>query len=226
MNTFDILQNRKRVAILDGKKELIVIDATLSETHSFSATATDFPVETGFSISDSIINSPKEYSLEGLISDDPGDPVDILQRGIIERTVGWVVPEELQGKINQNVLDNSTTGKPSLATFIQLEEIFDNKLPIQIQCDLKLYKNMVMTSLSIPRTTHTYRALRFSATFKQIIMVDVEYVKAPKRVVAFEINAHPASDFGKQSAEELAGTSDDRSQGLRFLNWTGLIPHG
>lgn len=221
MNTFDILQNRKRVAILDGKKELIVIDATLSETHNFSATATDFPVETGFSISDNIINSPKEYSLEGLISD---DPVDILQRGVVERTVGWIIPEELQGKINQNVLDNSTTGKPSLANFIQLEEIFDKKLPVQIQCDLKLYKNMVMTSLSVPRSTHTYRALRFSATFKQIIIVDVEYVKAPKRLVAHEVNAHPEKDLGKQSATELAGSADNRGVFRRIFDGIGITP--
>lgn len=215
MNVFDVLPNQKRVAIMDGEKVLILLDAALNENHSLAAEATSHPIETGFSISDNIINQPRTYTLEGLISD---DPVDVLQEGILDRTIGWSIPDELKSRLNCNLMKSSNS-KPSAATFHQLEEIFERRLPVQIQCDLKLYKNMVMTSLNIPRSYKEARALRFNASFKQITIVDVEYIAAPKRLTSFEINAHPVADWGKQAGEGLSGDQDLRSQLKRIVDW-------
>ena len=50
---------------------LIGLDASLEETHSFKSKVTQFPVETGATISDYIFNEPVTVSIQGFVSNHP-----------------------------------------------------------------------------------------------------------------------------------------------------------
>lgn len=52
---------------------LIGLDASLEETHTFKSKVTQFPVETGASISDYIFNEPITLSIQGFVSNHPLD---------------------------------------------------------------------------------------------------------------------------------------------------------
>lgn len=49
----------------------VVLDATVSEDHSFSSRVTNFPVEGGRIISDHIINDPDRLTITGIVTDTP-----------------------------------------------------------------------------------------------------------------------------------------------------------
>jgi len=66
-----------RTAILEGKGRTeigeLVLDVTLNEKHSHTAETTDNPIEDGSNASDHTIQSPDQYSLEGIWTDTPLD---------------------------------------------------------------------------------------------------------------------------------------------------------
>ena len=62
---FEILNSDGSVAYV------LIVDATKQETHTFSASVTDHPVEKGSDISDHTRSNPDLLTLECVISDDP-----------------------------------------------------------------------------------------------------------------------------------------------------------
>ena len=63
------------------------------------------------------------------------------------------------------------TGRPTDDFFAHLIAIRDAKEPITIETSLKVFENMVLTSLSIPIDAKTGESLQFRATFVQIQLV-------------------------------------------------------
>jgi len=58
--------------VSEGRLRTVVeFDATLSEAHSHTAKATEFPVETGATISDHVVQMPDAVKLEGVVSNTP-----------------------------------------------------------------------------------------------------------------------------------------------------------
>lgn len=127
-----------------------VIDASVSESHEFSSEVTQYPVEQGGAVTDNIRPKPIVVTIEGIVSDTPIGGVAAL------RHVG------ARG-------DGKTT--PSSEALAALEAIRLARDPVTITTTLRTFDNMVMTSLSVPRDAATGAALRFSATFQQIIVV-------------------------------------------------------
>lgn len=52
----------------DTKPESITFDASPSQDHNFSSKTTDYPVEDGFNLSDSVINEPDTLNIKGFFS--------------------------------------------------------------------------------------------------------------------------------------------------------------
>lgn len=132
------------------------IDASLSETHTLSSEATEFPVESGADLTDHIRRLPIEVTIEGIVSNTPIGAVAAARA-----TETAELGEELE------VL-------PADEALARLERIYERRQPVTIQTELKLYERMAMTSLEIPRDRTTGRALMFTATFRQIKIVTNE----------------------------------------------------
>lgn len=139
-----------------AKKQTILIgtytvDATLSEGHTLDSEVTDYPVETGGSITDNVRPKPITVTLEGIVSDTPIGKIADLRNS-----------EGDNGQMDFSPTDDALAA---------LTAIRDAREPITIASSLQSWDNMVMTSLSIPRDSQTGNALRFSATFQQVIFV-------------------------------------------------------
>lgn len=120
------------------------IDVAVTETHGFESEVTEHPVESGADIADHVRARPIVVTLDSVVSDTP---------------------------IGDLAARRSTDTLPSREALARLLAIRDAREPITIETDLRVYDNMVMESLSIPRSVQTGDALRFSATFKQIQLV-------------------------------------------------------
>jgi hypothetical protein len=121
------------------------LDASLVETHTFDSEVTEHPVETGSDVADHIRVMPDVVVIEGIVSDSP---------------IGALADRR-----------SITEAKPSDDCLAWLKAIRSERRPVTIVTSLGTYTEMVMQQLEVPRTADTGEALRFRASFKQIIVV-------------------------------------------------------
>lgn len=111
--------------IVNAQIEELVLDASLSEDHSFTSRVSQFPIESGATISDHIFNEPAQVTLTGIVSNSP-----ILGEGSV------IEPNRAE------------------SAFATLMNIRLRRQPVTIVTGLNVYFNMVMTSLQVPRTAY------------------------------------------------------------------------
>jgi hypothetical protein len=136
----------------------VELDATMTETHSGDVEVTEHPVERGANIADHFRTKPVQVSLEGLVSN---TPVGVNARDAIG-----------------NQAARGEGGKAEIA-YERLLSMRDSSELVTITTRLRTYTNMKLVSLSVPRDRGTGDALRFSATFREIVIVASERVKIP-----------------------------------------------
>lgn len=99
----------------------------------------------------------------------------------------------------------------SQSAFDALEELYDSREPFDLQTGFKLYQNCVFTNLTMPKT----RAgeLRFTASFRQVTVVDTELALIPiDAVSAADVQFSSERDAGRQTA-----TTADESKSASVL---------
>lgn len=136
-----------------GATEYVIIagfmlDCTLSERHVFDSDVTDYPVESGINITDNIRPLPIVVEIEGLVTNSPIGPI-AAERGAL----------------------GALGVKPTDDCYDTLTGIWKKREPVIIRTSLRRYDNMAMKSLTFPRGDHE-DALKFNATFQQVISVD------------------------------------------------------
>lgn len=133
----------------------IVVDATVSEEHLSEAELTENPVEDGAVVTDHVHLKPAQLTIQGVISDSP---------------LGYAVIGNIQNLVRSV---SSLFGKSSRSVdaYNDLLALQKSRQPFTVTTGLKRYKNMIMTSLSVPRTAQTGRAIHFTATMREIRIV-------------------------------------------------------
>lgn len=159
----------------------LIVDAYINETHTFSSTITEHPIEGGLSIVDHIHNQPFCLSIEGIISNTPMNLIGLTAYDSAKRY--------LDGESNNF----------SLIAFEKIEDIFKKREPISIATSLKIYHKMVLESLSVERGGGNEQ-LRFSCTAKQIRIVYQERIKVSEPKVS---RAQPKQKKGLQETKPL-----------------------
>lgn len=132
----------------------LAIDGELRVVPTQTSEATEFPVESGADLTDHVRRLPLELEIEGIVTNTP---------------IGGMV--ELRGataSADRSALHLPTPTELALAHF---DRIVERRLPITIQTSTKLYEQMVMISNTEPRDATTGKAMRFTASFRQITIV-------------------------------------------------------
>ncbi len=166
-----VLEEQPRVlASIDG----FLLDCLLSDSHAYESDVTEFPVESGSTISDNIRNKPLVVTMDCFVSNSPLGLLDVS------------APGPLIGPKPLNTRGNSP---PDTALALMLK-IRDNRLPVTIRTSLSTYKDMALKSLTIPREGGRGDDLRFTAVFTQIELVTN---KREKRVAIVGAKGNGAS---------------------------------
>lgn len=77
--------------------------------------------------------------------------------------------------------DTATTGdKPSVAVYEALRKLQGTREPFDLVTGKRVYKNMLIKSLSVPADQSTENCLLFTAELQQIIMANVAAVAIPR----------------------------------------------
>lgn len=154
----------------------IIVDATITEEHTYEAEVSSYPIENGTDIVDNVRVKPISISLDCLFTDTPmegapDDPLNTIQDpfanspGIVDPFAAGAIADPFAPNFQNVIL-------PTTETFLGLLKIFNSKKEITIETSLDRYESMVMTSIAFPRSAAIGYALSAKIQFRQVIIVN------------------------------------------------------
>lgn len=177
--------NQQQVAIIRSMGGL-VFDAVFEETHEAELEVTDNPVETGVVVSDHAYMKPLKLTLSAGVSDTPLVSVE-----------------------NDVFASDSGRSKKAYELLTDLQKLAE---PFSVQTGLKLYENMICTSVRTSQDKDSSGALMFSATLREVIIVYTQVVQYPPRKKgATKRQAAAKKDKGEQQGREVTSPAERKS---------------
>lgn len=177
--------NQQQVAIIRSMGGL-VFDAVFEETHEADLEVTDNPVETGVVVSDHAFMKPLRVKISAGVSDTP---------------LAAVTDDPFA----------SDAGR-SRRAFELLTELQKRAEPFDLQTGLKLYENMVCTSIRSSQDKDSSGALLFTAELREVIIVYTQVVTYPPRKPGVtKRQAGPKKDKGEQQGKEVTNSAEKKS---------------
>lgn len=122
----------------------IEMDASLNEEHTYPAQVTRNPVEDGSQLADNIVILPIELKLTARVSDASMIPL---------------LP---------------SFGSKSIDAFNALVELQSNKEIIEVATSLRVYQDMFIENITVPRESADGNSLRFEMKISEILIVGRE----------------------------------------------------
>ena len=180
----------------------IELDAALDENHEWSAEATGNPVEEGAPVADHVIEQSDKLKIRGFVTDTP-----------------LTISQSVQGIVNSGQVGNRTQ-----AVFDLLHQLIKLKEPMTVYTKHKIYDEMILTNVNIPRTAGVGEAIEFSAEFINIRKVATQMVDVPdginpkkdkKADAATGKKTEPQKDGGKKQPETVTKPSSTLSRVLK-----------
>ena len=208
----------------EDEETALEIDVVLSESQTGGAEATEHPVERGANKTDHIRPRPLEIRIDGLVSN---------------AAVGQAQTPTYDAA--KRAFDVASAGTEDRAQFARdtLEEIRTRGDVVMLQLGsapsgqessdrysaggtmvARYFDSMALVDLSLPRDKGTGRALRFSATFRQIATVESKLSAAP--VITRTARAKPRKDAGNQNAK-AASDPEAKAAGSRNQSFLHAI---
>lgn len=189
LDTVAALLNRPQASI--GSQEnsdlSILLDASVSETHTSAASITSHPVERGANITDHVHREPDTITIQGIISNTP--------TRFPEGTVGVALIRSVANLVSGVSNDLAKTG------YEQLRQLVEGKELIKIVTTLREYNDMLLENLTVTRDADNGDCLNFSVTARQVRLISTSSVAAipsPK-----EPKKASKKSLGKQSKQEV-----------------------
>ena len=144
--------------------ESLIVDAAISEQHSFTNTVTDHPVEEGTNVADHSRPEPERVTLDCIVSNTPisgnREQVSVGNGATIVQSTAKEDPRR-----SANALD-------------RLLQLRQSGALITVVTSLREYRDMAIESISIPRDAKIAGALRFTITLKRVRVVKNKQTRA------------------------------------------------
>lgn len=187
--------------VIDTDGAQIEVDAVLSERHSAQVEITKHPVEAGVSPADHARLLPLKLQMEAVVTNTPLSQVDRDFRGVFDGAASSGAP-----------------GSPGYAQRVmaELDKLKTDRKLINVATSLRLYRNVMLTGIEVPRDSKMVDAYRFTVTFEEVRLVNTDTAKLQVQVTA-PPKRQPTKkiDQGKKVGEPV-------SEQLRSLAKKGL----
>jgi hypothetical protein len=181
---------------LDGLK----FDATPEQEYSAEVSTTDDPVEQGADVTDHARAKPTQWSGTAIVSNLPIDKLDRDTRGNFEA---------------------GSSGGYARDFFEKLVKMKDDRKLHTLITPLRIYTNMMITSLSSPTTAKLGDAIQFKIALKEIRLVQsgtATFVTAPK--------TNTPKPTTKENQAKKQGAEGKTTQLKKLTNFFGLTEAG
>jgi hypothetical protein len=144
--------------------DTIVLDASVREQHGVEVEVTRNPVEKGSAISDHRRVQPRQVVIEGIITNTPlAGPNDAASEQ---------VGPDGGSYSSRSGLDPTRVSD----AYRDLLALASSSALVTVITHLETYEDMTLTSLSVPRNAPSTEALRFTATFVEVRLVENQQV--------------------------------------------------
>lgn len=189
-------------------------DAVINEQHTREATVTAFPVEGGQVVTDHIIVSPAEITVQGIITDSPIGNAKALLTEAIATGITLVSPPLIVAAVGAgygaatSYQADQGQSSPCQAAFAKLQTLqagdpeASPPVPptlVHVHSKLRLYTNMAIKSLSIPRDKTVSNAIIVQISLAQMRIVRPQTINVAGFSVP-SLAAAKAAEGEKQSA--------------------------
>ena len=171
----------------------IQLDAVISESHVNEVSLTSNPVELGADITDHAVLQPKKLNIVAMVSDTPlglaafGQIVDLIT-GLFGTSTG----------------ENLTRSNTAYNAMVQLQE---TREPLEIQTKLKLYTNMIITSIKVVQDKNTSRVVSMNIDLQEVLITQTELVQLSEKQLKEgsprDQASSPAKE-GRKSTQEIS----------------------
>lgn len=182
---------------INARIAAIKLDASVSELHSYENEITQYPIEDGGQIIDHVRQLPIGLSIDGLVTQTPvveftgsTSPDDAEFNSIVRTDQTDVVSVAFNELLKYGGFPTEGNDEKNKDTF----ELVD------VVTGLRVYSNMAIKSISIPRNATTGRSLRFSIQLIQVEKATVDFAELPN--VANINNTEPNIKNEAQSTQE------------------------
>lgn len=122
----------------------IEIDVVRSESHDFAADISSNPIEDGTPFSDHVVLRPVVVTMQGRITD-----------------------------ASMITLDLRSPGR-AIEAYRALVQLQTSREPFTLVTGINVYENMLIQSISFPRTSNDGQSIRFSAVMQELLVVGDE----------------------------------------------------
>lgn len=193
----NVLFGSKRGAIIGTLR----LDMTVDENHQLENQVTEYPIEEGGNISDHIRQLPDKLTLNGLVTN---TPINLTQQSNAE------IITNAQGKFEVRNLERAIVNNRVISAFEQLLTMSGRKVNgetidpqiIKVVTGLRVYTNMAIQTISVPRSKITGLALRFNITLINVIKVDSETIAIPNPKPNIKDGSTSTVDKGKVNGKQ------------------------
>jgi len=183
----------------NGTTISIDLDVTMDEVHEWQNDVTTNPVENGAPITDHIQPMPDKLSITGMISD------SAISDAVIKSYSG--------------------VGEAQFLTRVQthfdlLYQLKEERKLVTVYTKYKIYNDMALSSLSIPRGAGMGDSIEFKAEFVRVKLVSTQTVEIPKGVSPnkkgkltkpLQNKTQPKVDAGKVDVKPVVVAEKDKS---------------
>lgn len=177
----------------------IDLDVTMDEIHEWQNDVTTNPVETGSPITDHIQLIPDKLRITGMISDS---------------SIADAVIKQFSSIDNNQFLTRVQTA------FDLLRKLKDDRLLITVYTKYKVYTDMALTSLSIPRNNQTGDSIQFNIEFIHVRIVNTQTINMPG------INPKKTAKTGKSVQTKTAVTDKGGVKSTKIVEKTKSVLSG
>ena len=151
------------VLLRDGRKlGTIIPNVVVEEVHTDTLTITDHPVEQGAPITDHAFKNPAELSMR----------------------IGWSSSSVALDAVVSSVVDSVKAGKLTTPKIKTVRDIYEDLLklqasrkPFDVSTGKRLYKDMLIKSISTTTDASSENSLVVSVVLRQIIIVQTKAAK-------------------------------------------------
>lgn len=154
----------------------LIFDAVFEESHDSELEVTDNPVETGVVVSDHAYMKPLRLKITAGVSDTPllQSDADMFSQG-------------------------ESRSKQAFEMLSALQRVAE---PFDVQTGLRLYENMVCTSIRTIQDKETANSFVFTADLREVIIVNTQTVEYPPRK---DKPTKQQADKKKEKGEQQSG---------------------
>jgi len=170
----------------------VELDASLEEMHTRDVEITRFPVEVGVDITDHARRQPEKVKITGVISN---TPIELLP----------------------SLTNSSTRAEEAYQALIEIQ---DNQQLIAVITTLRIYENMLLKRVDVPRNAQKGNVVEVTLELEEIILVQSQTVEAPEPV---KEGAQGETDLGPQAppVDASAATSTTSTSVLAQVTGVG-----